>query len=85
MRNPIPQIVSDELYQTLVEFNLLNRKVLRDFDIKRRYKAHRDRGLRSAEAIEALLEEYPYLQFDTVRKIVYSVRLPEEEQDTASA
>ena len=78
MNNPIRQIVSDDLYQTLNQLNLLNQKVIRDFQIKRRYLDLREEGIRSAEAIEGILEEYPYLQFDTVRKIVYSVKLPEE-------
>jgi len=78
MTNPIYQLVSDELYLTLKKLNLLNKKVLRDFQIKRRYLEHREGGLRSADAIDAILEEYPYLQFDTVRKIIYSVKLPEE-------
>ena len=78
MNNPIHQILSDELYNTLVELNLLNHKVLRDFQIKRSYQQLRDDGMRSADAIEAILEEYPYLQFDTIRKIIYSVKLPEE-------
>ncbi len=78
MTNPIHQIVSDELYSTLVQLNLLNKKVLRDFQIKRRYLELRHAGQRSADAIECILDEYPYLQFDTVRKIIYSVKLPEE-------
>jgi hypothetical protein len=76
--NPIYQIVSDELYSTLLRLNLLNKKVLRDFEIKRHYLALRNSGLRSADAIDEILEAYPYLQFDTVRKIIYSVKLPEE-------
>lgn len=78
MTNPINQIVSDELYDMLVELNLLNKKVLRDFQIKRRYLELRHSGVRSTESIEQILEEYAYLQFDTVRKIIYSVKLPEE-------
>jgi len=78
MTNPICQLVSDELYTTLSRLNLLNKKVLRDFEIKRRYLAYRQQGLRSADAIELILETYPYLQFDTIRKIIYSVKLPEE-------
>ena len=80
MTNPIHQIISDELYSTLVELNLLNQKVLRDFQIKRAYQKLRDEGMRSADAIDAILEEYPYLQFVTIRKIIYSVKLPEELQ-----
>ncbi len=78
MNNPIRQIVSDDLYTKLEQLNLLNQKAIRDLQIKRLYLRLRDGGVRSAEAIEAILEEYPYLQFDTVRKIIYSVKLPED-------
>lgn len=78
MTNPIPQIVPDELYDTLARLNLLNQKVIRDFQIKQQYLDLRHQGLRAADAIDAILEQYPYLQFDTVRKIIYSVKLPEE-------
>ncbi len=76
--NPIHQLVSDDLYATLVRFNLLNQKVIRDFQIKRRYLELRDEGMRASDSIDLILEEYPYLQFDTVRKIIYSIKLPEE-------
>lgn len=78
MSNPIRQILPDDLFSMLLELNLINRKVLRDFEIKREYKKLRKDGLRSAEAIEAILDRYGYLQFDTVRKIIYSIKLPEE-------
>lgn len=78
MSNPIRQILPDDLFRVLLDLNLINRKVLRDFEIKREYKALRRKGFKSSEAIENLLSQYPYLQFDTVRKIIYSIKLPEE-------
>jgi hypothetical protein len=78
MRNPICQILPDDVFNTLLELGLINTKTLRDFEIKRSYKSLRCQGLKSAEAIDALLRQYPYLQYDTVRKIIYSIRLPEE-------
>lgn len=78
MRNPIQQIIPDELFSTLLEMNLINLKALRDLEIKREYKMLRYQGLKSLDAICELTNRYPYLQYDTVRKIVYSVRLPEE-------
>jgi len=78
MSNPIRQILPDDLFRVLIDLNLLNRKVLRDFEIKREYKLLRRQGLKSAEAIDTLLDRYSYLQFDTVRKIIYSIKLPEE-------
>lgn len=78
MRNPIRQLICDELYDRLAQLNLLNEKAVRDFEIKQRYLELREDGMRSADAIEVLLERYPYLQFDTLRKIIYSVKLPDE-------
>jgi hypothetical protein len=78
MSNPIRQILPDDLFSMLLELNLINRKVLRDFEIKRHYKSLRRSGIKSVDAIETLLSTYPYLQYDTVRKIIYSIRLPEE-------
>jgi len=80
MSNPIRQILPDELFSMLLELNLINRKVLRDFEIKRTYKRMRKDGLKSAEAIEEILNLYGYLQYDTVRKIIYSIKLPEDVQ-----
>lgn len=82
MRNPIHPIVSDELYNTLIKLNLLNKKKIRDFEIKRYYRHLRDSGVRSGDAIERIIAFYPYLQFDTVRKIIYTVKLPEEVVET---
>lgn len=74
-RNPLEGLVTEEVYHQLVEHNLLNEKGVRDFKIRRAFRALRRRDTPAAEAIEALREEYPYLQFDTIRKIVYGLRL----------
>ena len=50
---------------------LINEKSVRDYLIKKRFKNLRDSKIRASEAIDSLREEYPYLQFDTIRKIVY--------------
>lgn len=76
--NPLASIIPDTLFHTLWGMNLLNRKTIRDIEMKRKYVCLRREGYASADAIDLLLQEYPYLQFDTLRKIIYSVRLPEE-------
>ncbi len=78
MSNPIRQILPDELFSALMEMNLINLKVLRDFEIKRHYKNMRMEGQKANEAMDSLSEMYPYLQSDTIRKIIYSIRLPED-------
>lgn len=72
--NPLAGLVSDEVYQRLLEHDLLSEKGVRDFQIRRRFRALRRRNTPAYEAIEALREDYPYLQFDTIRKIVYGLR-----------
>ena len=72
--NPLDGLVTEEIYQRLVEHNLLSEKGVRDFKIRRTFRALRRRDTPAYEAIESLREEYPYLQFDTIRKIVYGLR-----------
>jgi hypothetical protein len=71
MRNPIRDILSDELLSTLRMHRLLDEKQLRDYHIRHIFKVARDKKLSAADAIEEVQVEYPYLQFDTIRKIVY--------------
>lgn len=78
MNNPVLNIIPSDLYSTLLSLNLLNKKTIRDMEIKRKYLRLRDSGIPATDAIDLVLQEYPYLQYDTLRKIIYSVRLPEE-------
>lgn len=69
--NPLAEFVSDDLYALLERHHLLSEKGLRDYVIRARFRALREAQLAAGDAIETLREEYPYLQFDTLRKIVY--------------
>jgi hypothetical protein len=69
--NPLSDLISDEMYQALEDQDLLSEKGIRDFRIRQKFRRMRDREIPAADAIELLREEYPYLQFDTIRKIVY--------------
>lgn len=71
--NPLEGLVTEEVYHQLLEHNLLSEKGVRDFKIRRTFRAMRRRDTPAAEAIEALRQDYPYLQFDTIRKIVYGM------------
>jgi hypothetical protein len=74
MQNPISSLVADDLFQTLFSLDLLNEKKLRDYEMRMKYE-HFKKIFSAADAIEKVREEYPYLQYDTVRKIIYSVKL----------
>ena len=69
--NPIPELINYEVYGLLNSRGLINEKSVRDYLIKKRFRDMRELKVRASEAIDTLRKEYPYLQFDTIRKIVY--------------
>lgn len=71
MRNPIRELVSDDAFIKLRQNRLIDEKQLRDYHIRQLFKAAREQKLSAADAIEYVQKEYPYLQFDTIRKIVH--------------
>jgi hypothetical protein len=71
LSNPLAGLVSDEVYRLLEEHDLLSEKGIRDFQIRKRFRTMRHQNVPAYDAIERLREEYAYLQFDTIRKIVY--------------
>ena len=70
--NPISDLISDEVFELLLSKGLINDRAVRDYMIRKRFKALRAQKLRTGDAIDTLREEYPYLQFDTIRKIVHN-------------
>ena len=73
-QNPVPDLIPDEVYQLLHSNDLINEKGVRDYIIRRAFKAMREQQeLKSSEALERLQTVYPYLQLDTIRKIIYRI------------
>jgi len=71
--NPLDGLISDDVYEALDKQNLLSEKGVRDYQIRRQFRSMRRCDVPAYEAIEQLRETYPYLQFDTIRKIVYKL------------
>lgn len=71
--NPLAGLIGDEVYEILDSHNLLNEKGIRDYKIRQRFREMRAQDVPAYDAIESLREEHPYLQFDTIRKIVYKL------------
>ena len=71
--NPLSGLVTDEVYEVLLQHQLLSAKGVRDFQIRQKFRSYRSQNIAAYDAIENLREEYPYLQFDTIRKIVYKL------------
>jgi hypothetical protein len=72
--NPLSDIICDDVYTILSKNRLINKKSVRDFIIRRKFVSLRANNINSIAAIETLLNEYSYLQYDTIRKIVYNGR-----------
>ena len=72
LNNPISDIISDDIYDILNNRGLIHERAVRDYRIRVKFKALRAQKIRTGDAIDSLRDEYPYLQFDTIRKIVHN-------------
>ena len=72
-QNPLAGLIPDDVYDVLDSHNLLSEKGVRDYQIRQKFRALRRQNVAAYDAIEELREDYPYLQFDTIRKIVYKL------------
>ena len=72
--NPLSGLIPDDLYRTLQEHDVLSEKGVRDYRIRTEFREMREEEVPAYQAIEELRERHPYLQFDTIRKIVYGLR-----------
>ncbi len=69
--NPLAELIDDETYALLERHGVLYEKAIRDHQIRAAYRKIKP-GMSSSSAIEKIRESYPYLQFDTIRKIIYA-------------
>jgi hypothetical protein len=74
LSNPLEGILTNDAYSAMRSNDLINEKALRDYIIRQMFVRLKAEGnLRTQEAITQLVGMYPYLQHDTIRKIVYRV------------
>jgi hypothetical protein len=73
MDNPLAELISDDVYDLLCMHRLINNKSLRDFQIRKQFLQLRKIKVSAIEAIATIKECYPYLQINTIRKIVYGI------------
>ncbi|MBZ0200643.1 MAG: hypothetical protein K8H86_12300 [Ignavibacteriaceae bacterium] len=71
--NPLSDLISDDIYEILNAQGLIDEKAVRDYQIRKKFKTLRSSKISAGDAIDTIREEYPYLQFDTIRKIVYQI------------
>jgi hypothetical protein len=71
--NPLSDLISDDIFDLLTAHGLIDEKSVRDYQIRKKFKQMRAGKISAGDAIDSIREEYPYLQFDTIRKIVYQI------------
>lgn len=72
LNNPLSDLISDDIFELLFSRGLIHERAVRDYRIRMKFKSLRAKKIRTGDAIDSLREEYPYLQFDTIRKIVHN-------------
>jgi hypothetical protein len=71
--NPLSDLISDDIFELLDSHGLIDEKAVRDYQIRKKFKQLRASKVSAGDAIDTIREDYPYLQFDTIRKIVYQI------------
>ncbi len=72
INNPLSDLINDEVYELLDRHGLINKKSVRDYLIRKRFNNLREKEITAGKAIEYIQKDYPYLQFDSIRKIIYN-------------
>lgn len=70
--NPLAGLISDDDYRRLTALQLLSPRGIRDYQMRTAFRKMRREKIPATAAIERLRHEHPYLQTDTIRKIVYN-------------
>ena len=73
IENPLSDLISDDIYELLDSNGVIDEKAVRDYQIRKRFKQLRASKISAGDAIDTIREDYQYLQFDTIRKIVYQI------------
>lgn len=70
--NPLGDLIDDDTYTLLMQHRLLDSRALRNYQIRKTYREMREQ-MSAGDALEQLHTMHPYLEFDTIRKIVYQM------------
>lgn len=73
IENPLSDLISDDIYELLDSHGVIDEKAVRDYQIRKKFKQLRATKISAGDAIDTIRENYQYLQFDTIRKIVYQI------------
>ena len=78
--NPISEFIPDDLYFTLKSMGFLDERTIRDYYLKKKFEQLRSQ-YSPRQIFRILQKEFPYICEDTIRKIIYTRRLPAGEDE----
>ena len=70
-QNPLNELIDDDTFDLLNSKKLINKNSVRNYEIRRQFWEMRREDIRAGDAIDRLHKKHPYLQYDSIRKIVY--------------
>jgi hypothetical protein len=74
-KNPLSDLINDDVYHLLNSMGFFDEMAVRNHIIRKKYKQLKNqKRMSSTDAIDYLRSQYPYLQFGTIRKIVYNIK-----------
>jgi hypothetical protein len=71
IKNPLSDLISDEVFELLYSMGFIRDTAIRDYLMRKKFKQLRSKKVGAIDAINAIKNDYCYLHFDTIRKIVY--------------
>lgn len=72
LNNPLNDLIPDDIFELLSSRGFINQNAARDHFIRKRFRFLRASRISAGDAIDELRKDYPYLQFETIRQIVYN-------------
>jgi hypothetical protein len=72
-KNPLSDIIDDVTFDKLNKMNLFNEIKVRNHVIRKIFRQQRESGMNVEESILSIRIPFPYLEFDTIRKIAYGI------------
>lgn len=69
--NPLEDLINKETFELLSKEGLLNKKKVREYQIIAKYRQLKSLEVSTHTALGMLLEEFPDLCFETIKKLIY--------------
>ena len=69
--NPLDDLISKETFDLLNEEGLLNKKKVREYQMITKFRQLKAKDITTQAALGMLMEEFPDLCFETIKKLIY--------------